>query len=330
MSLNPTITLIDDGARITLAPFGRQDVARALVGLTPMAALALVGRLYALCPMAQGWALRGALQAGGADLPPAPYQAGWLWAEIARELGLRIVMDWAVALGRAAQGDAARALLALTTPDAGRGPDAAGLGDWSARHVFAMRPRDWARTACAGQLADWAGGGATLAARAIAHVMARPTLCQPAPVEPGSLLHRHATHPLIAALPPGSVLARLVAQLLDLATVPDQMAVAGRLGASVPCSRGTLTHALRLQSGLIVEARIDAPTDRAYATGGAAQAVLATICAPDAGISDPVGRRDLATWAMLGLNPCVGWSILTRAIAPAVATRHPAATTEAV
>ena len=115
---------------------------------------------------------------------------------------------------------------------------------------------------------------------------------------------------------PEAVAPRLEARLAVLADQPLRMASwasgaplpcgeqrQGEGSAQVWCARGSLRHRLRLAldndgAPQVAQYTIDTPTERAFAPGGEAEALLA-------------GVRSLAEaqWAMQALDPCVEWRI---------------------
>lgn len=277
--------------------------------------------------------------------------------ELAQEHAWRLLLNWPEQAGaplgiapdmasllklRQSAGDSARfaATLAELLTTTLLGEPAA---DWLARDLAGFD--DWRRagptpTACLfAALGDGADAGISRVSLLpslerlqdeAAHDLARraletPAFCaQPlwhdAPAETGALA-RLLEQPLLAAWIAQrgrGAGARLLARLLELATLPDRLLAdtpdagpalvrAWSLGdngglAGVETSRGLLLHVVRLQAGKVAEYRIVAPTEWNFHTAGALAQALSGLAPGD----------DLAARARLvaqSLDPCVAFGI---------------------
>lgn len=136
-------------------------------------------------------------------------------------------------------------------------------------------------------------------------------------------LSRQAWHPLIQALGEGrghGIGARLIARLVELAGLPDRMAVlieAASEGdeavdacgdgigiARSEAARGRLIHGVEIRDGLVKRYLILAPTEWNFHPEGAAAQALALIAG--SGRSDARGLADLMIGAF---DPCVEYSL---------------------
>ncbi|MCB1473215.1 MAG: nickel-dependent hydrogenase large subunit [Rhodobiaceae bacterium] len=136
-------------------------------------------------------------------------------------------------------------------------------------------------------------------------------------------LSRRAGHPLVACLGSGGLAARLVARLVELASLPGELrrlvrncgpvaerfALEGTSGggagiAAVEAARGRLLHAVRIADAKVAAWAILPPTRVNFATDGIAARCLAAM--PEAPDGD---RLDLARLYVNAIDPCVACDV---------------------
>ncbi len=326
----------------------RASAAVLLQGLPVARAAALLAQLFTLCGRAQGAAAaaaRGVAREGGVSR----HLDGAIAAEAAQEHLWRLLVDWPRELGlesaisvfahwrRALAGDwqtlhESRFLdflggdLFVMAPDAWLGMTTAeDFSDW----CFAAK--GWAAQLCR-QLADEGKGEALLppvvqlpALDSVAAGMDRPELSQVfserptwqgLPAETGAYSRRQGD-PLIRALAPQPLLARLVARLQELAalavndvarplpgTVAAQSLGGDRGRALVETARGLLMHELLVADGTVARDVIVAPTEWNFHPEGALPSLLVGRYCATALQAAALARR-----AVLTLDPCVAHEI---------------------
>lgn len=290
----------------------RPPVARLLPGRTPHQVLAAVPLLHALCREAQGAAAAAALAAAAGQPAPEPrHQA--LWQEILHEHLWRLLLDWPPALGLEAPRDA--------------------FTRWRRQHQGA------ASDLCAAARTLFETGLGLdpehghlhpdgLAARCLAALGQAPEMPAPreaslpdpaawlsASPDPASLRDEGTADDGTIATPPTPGLAyaqrlagaRLAWQALAAAR-PCPVRSAGRDGRGLGLAwtaRGLLLHDVRLDAdGRVADYRIQAPTDRLFAT--VAPLTRQLQAQPHAKAAE--ARRSLER-AILALDPCVPWQI---------------------
>lgn len=290
------------------------DAAPLFLNVRPDQVPALARAVYAICGEAHGQAAERAIDAARGIAPSTETLANReaaLWMEVAREHGLRIALDWPRAIDAAPDHATARAYLARV-----RSAKPAVLSALIAETVTGVPPARWLALDTTGALRTWAEATNSVAARLIAARLGDPPDLPPLPEEEGSAVARNADHPLLAlALPKGSVIARHTARLIDLCRIPARIAAlrAGEITpmpgvspepgtgrATIVCSRGALTHEVRLSGERIESYRIDPPTWRLFAHDGVVAGHLqALIHRPER------ERRRAAEALILALDPCV-------------------------
>lgn len=316
------ITLGPGPARI--ASTRRPGLSRLMNGRTPDAALSLLPRLFALCGEAHRAASSLALSGHCTQA-----QMRLVRAEQAREHLLRLIMSW-----RAEDAPALPAppVMALVGTARAGGDVARDLAAYLEAHVLGLPPEAFLETA---RLEDWRATAATAPARYLGAVIARgqaglgalapsflPDLPEemlttrletPAfaarpewdgPRETGPL-QRHHAHPLVASVVAehgAGLLARLVARLVELASLPGALAAAQEVEITpglgvVETARGRLIHAGRVENGQIVDYKIVAPTEWNFHPEGVAARALA-------GVSE-----DEAAAVIEAIDPCVDYQM---------------------
>lgn len=327
----------------------RPQLARRLMaGRMPEEAADLAGLVFSLCGQAQRAAAQAACRAarGGEDTPwdPTP-----VLMELAREHAWRLLLDWPQDVGLPPE---MSALLALR--QAPPAHFATTLETLLAEYLLGEAPAGWLARDLAG-LSDWARQGTTLPARlfaslgegsdtgtcqaallpalpdwnqesatALAHrALGEPAFCgmpdwHGAPAETGAIA-RHSSHPLVAqwiARRGRGMGARLLARLVELASLPDHLRMGGMpvMGAwsivkgvgmaGVETSRGLLFHVARLEEGVVADYRILAPTEwNFHPAGPLAQALTGLDAAPEENL-DALARR-----VARSLDPCVAFDV---------------------
>ncbi|HXQ32120.1 MAG TPA: hypothetical protein VN790_09175 [Steroidobacteraceae bacterium] len=309
----------------------RPQPSRVLVGSTPAVALAMLGRLYAVCGRAQRACAELALAAaGGLPLPGArrAQLARVVGCEAVQEHLWRLMLDWPVKLGLspltelfkrwygsigAGEPGWAAALLEELA-DRGLGVPLAQLSDWRSLALFDQ----WSNSSPAAL--------ATLFQRLHqAGVAQCPSVDEPCDgtlaAECACTLAGYAEHPWLAALAAqgrwleahvGARLVGAVALATALAAdagVPIDMdaeaPAPGRGLAIVTTARGILAHDLTLVAGRIAAYAIRTPTDCNFAPDGAFVRRVVGRRAPTA----EAARRCADLWA-LALDPCVSYAVL--------------------
>lgn len=305
----------------------RPDTSRLLPGRTPDEALALLGRLYAVCGHAQRAAAELALGAA-LGCPPTPARHAELVSgcvsEAAQEHLWRLLVDWPKKLGMtvrqerfthwyrrcaSADRDWAADLLAELSAE-WLGVPAAEIDDWIDLRAFDA----WAERS-GPELAP-------LFRRLRTSPELRATAARPHAVDETGPVVQHAEHPWIAALLAAGrpVEARVAARLVGLVALAGNVAnrgdpdcetefdadapAPGRGTAVVTTARGLLVHEVSVGAGRIERYGIHTPTDCNFAARGAYVAHVEGRPVADAGAA--VRLADL--WA-LALDPCVPYRI---------------------
>lgn len=305
----------------------RPDTSRLLPGRTPDEALALLGRLYAVCGHAQRAAAELALCAALGRAPAAGRPAELLCActsEAVQEHLWRLLVDWPKKLGLSPQQDRfAHWYRRCSVAD----------GSWPA-DLLAELAADWLACPVA-DLETWSDlrtcdawserAEPTLAPlfRQLHSAAAVPARAGAAPAadETGPVA-QHAEHPWVSALLGAGreIEARVAARLVGLVALAGNFASgcdpdreldfdadapgAGRGRAVVTTARGLLVHEVEVEAGRIASYRIQTPTDRNFASDGA---YVAHVEGVPAGTAAAAARcADL--WA-LALDPCVPYRI---------------------
>lgn len=278
------------GGRLDLAVrLERPPVFRLFVGRSPAFVAAAVPRLYTLCARAQQSAAAAALTAAaGEALPPRDHAA--LWKEVLHEHLWRLCLDWPPALGLP---PAREAFVAWRAARAGAGFAAATEG------VLAFLEGPWA-----------AGCRARLPAASEGENFDPPALCPDdwlaywtGVTEAPPL----ARPPSVAAAWQARLLAARTAARALLAGAPHPLAAAGEDGWGIgqaPTARGVLTHAVRLEGGLVADYRVWAPTDRHFSDA----AGLAGLLAGGRWANIAAATRALEQ-AILALDPCLPYTL---------------------
>jgi hypothetical protein len=311
----------------------RPQPSRVLEGATPATALAMLGRLYAVCGRAQRACAELALAA--ADGRPLP---GARRAELARAVGCeavqehlwRLMLDWPAKLGLAPltqifkrwygrigkdePGWAEALLEELAGP--ALGVPIAQLSDWASLALF---DRWWSSSPAAlatlfqrlheADVAQWArpdepchGTLAAECACTLAGYAEHPWLA--ALAAHGRWLEAHVGARLVGAVALASALAAEAGVPVEMdaeATGP------GRGVAIVTTARGMLTHEVTLVAGRIAAYQIHTPTDCNFAPDGAFVRRVVGRRAPTA----EAARRCAELWA-LALDPCVSYAVLAQ------------------
>jgi hypothetical protein len=302
------------------------QASRVLAGRTPDEALALLGRLYAVCGQAQRAAAELALCAAGGPALTADRRAA-LETGVAHEGVVehlwRLLVDWPRKLGVTGAPDRfAYWYRRIAAREAGWhelerelaidwiGAPVAPLVEWSELDEFDA----WHR------VSDTPFARLFAALHAAAPVEAARLAGEGAP-ETGAV-EQYADHGWIAALLGAGrglearVAARLVAAsaLIGALASPaecdsevelDAASPAERCGrAAVQTARGMLVHDVRLEDGRIASYAIRTPTECNFADGGAYRALVTQRNAADA--ASAARLADL--WA-LALDPCVPYSV---------------------
>ena len=332
-------------AQVAIAS-SRPQAAAVLHGLPVAQAVALLPRLYALCGQAQGVAAataRSAAEDGNCQQQQDPAVA----AEAAQEHLWRLLIDWPRELGLtpsiAAFAHWRRAL-------AGGGLSGAAFLDFLGNDLFGMKPDVWLARIALEDFSDWCAGSPALAARICRQLAADdhgPVVFQkpvqlkafdpvaamsdwpeltPAfserplwhgmPAETGAYSRRHQD-PLISALTPRPLLARVVARLQELTalavndfalSLPGATAALpfgrGTGRALVETARGLLMHELTLEGGKVARYVIVAPTEWNFHPAGALPSLLVGQSVATAEQAAMLARR-----AVLVLDPCVAHEI---------------------
>ncbi|HXQ64676.1 MAG TPA: hypothetical protein VN787_07465 [Steroidobacteraceae bacterium] len=309
----------------------RPQPSRVLVGSTPAVALAMLGRLYAVCGRAQGACAELALAAAsGLPLPGARR------AELARRVGCeavqehlwRLMLDWPAKLGLAPLTELfkhwygrigadepgwAPALLEELA-DRALGVPLAQLADWQSLALFDR----WSSSSPAAlatlfQRLHEAG----IAQCADVDESCRATLA----AECACTLAGYAEHPWLAALARRGrwLEAHVGARLVGAVTLTSALAAEscapvemdaeapapGRGVAIVTTARGVLALDVTLLAGRIAAYEIRTPTDCNFAPDGAFVRRVVGRSAPTA----EAARRCADLWA-LALDPCVSYAVL--------------------
>jgi hypothetical protein len=303
----------------------RPDTSRLLPGRTPAEALALLGRLYAVCGQAQRAAAELALGAALAR-PPSVARREELLRECAREAVQehlwRVLVDWPKKLGLApAQDRFAYWYRRCAGADAAWPADLRTelAGSWLACPVDAIDA--WHQL---GAYEAWCARTEPALAplfRALRAAAPEQSGAAPSADETGPVV-QHAEHPWIAALLASArpLEARVAARLVGLVALAGNLAhcgdpdaetefdadspAAGRGRAVVTTARGVLVHDVRTDGERIASYSIHTPTDCNFAAHGAYVAHVQGRAARSA--EEAVRVADL--WA-LALDPCVPYAV---------------------
>lgn len=245
----------------------RPPVAQALVGLAPDEALNRVPLYYSLCAHAQREAGRLALLAAGqaTDVPVASWQ---LWAECLHEHLWRLLLDWPRRFDAAPQ----TAVFAAWRSVRGQGRSA--LVAATVGVLDETLGRD--------------GNGGVLVA-GLSRLQAD-----------GALVLRAGLEARLAAL--RAALESLAADDVYPHGSSGQPGV-GHGEAWIHTARGALRHELRLDGGRIVGWRVEAPTDRNFASETGIVKLLPASLPTRAAAQEAVER------AVLLLDPCVAYEV---------------------
>lgn len=315
MKLRPGLNILipaEPGGRVRVDYRSASGAARLLIGREPEEAAALLGQVFAICPAAQQFAARLAMAAAlNQRVEPETYAMGWraVRLEALREHALRILLGWAAVLGEAPDRAAAAEINQRS-----RAGQVTGLRTIIADKVMGQDAADWLGWTSRDALTGWARAGESVAARMIARMLAHPGPAIAPPVAPETLLARHHGHPLFEWEGLTGPAAHQVARLIDLAMLADAFdgrgpgiaepwskhEEAGAGHAAMPCSRGLLTHHVRIADGRIVAYAILSPTDAAFGSGGYGLEWLERIA-----VRDPDKREAAARDILLALDPCV-------------------------
>lgn len=282
---------------------GTGRVARVLVGRDVGEVVPVLGRMFAICPAAQQLAARLALAAAEGEMDGSGEivaLAGRARGESLREHGLRVLLGWSAALGETPDRELAARVNLETRGDA-LDEVAERIGQW----VFGGPTEQWLVDE---NLARWAARGETLAARFVARALAEDMVPQAPAMPSGTLVERHAAHRALAGLAPGSLATFHAARLADLARLvagggrempAAQLTGPGAAQVTVDCSRGALSHRVRVTQGRVSGYEIVSPTDAAFADEGFGRRWL------DAVATLPADGREGAVHAILAaLDPC--------------------------
>lgn len=315
MKLRPGLHILipaEPGGRVRVDYRSASGAARLLIGREPEEAAALLGQVFAICPAAQQFAARLAMAAAqNRRVEPETYEAGWraVKLEALREHALRILLGWAAVLGEAPDRAAAAEINQRS-----RAGQVTGLRTIIADKVMGQDAADWLGWTSRDALTGWARAGESVAARMIARMLAHPGPVIAGPVAPETLLARHHGLPLFEWEGLRGAAAHQVARLIDLAMLADgfdgrgpgiaepwsRSEDAGVGHAAMPCSRGLLTHHVRIVDGRIVAYTILSPTDAAFGCSGYGLDWLEQIA-----VRDPDKREAEARDILLALDPCV-------------------------
>lgn len=305
------------------------SVASLLIGRAPFEALELLPVVYSLCAHAHVSAARAAL-----GVASCTGENQMVLAENAREHLLRIMIGWTngaidipVAPVMSLVGQMKDALadndVALVSGQ---------LQELLKVHVFGMDPQTFLRLEFDHWLAtvdtsvarfcqkiiasDWQAIGCTtpsflpdLPTKQLSARMLDETYCLApdwlgAPCETGPLA-RQNNHPMIAKLVNehgNGLLPRLVARLVDLAQIPQQMLAANTAKRQdgmgvVETARGRLIHAAKVSDGVIQSYQIVAPTEWNFHPSGVAAQALRGLDAAQARVM------------IEALDPCVDFEL---------------------
>ena len=280
-----SIHLGADGGHVVprIAQAAGLPVAAMMLGQPAERVAELMPRLFNLCSVAQGLAVRLSL-----DLP---FQgAGDLRREILRDHLAKLYLHWPRLLGLEP-----RALPSNWT-DGGSGLVNALWGG-----ARPDRARDWLASGHGVSPVLRAIAGRFEAGEAVAQV---PSLHAPLSVTPqeNSPAGRVADDPLMAEIAGAfgrGPLWRAFGRLVDLTRWAENAPEAGRLAdgtALVPAARGTYAFRARAVEGLVAEFSRVTPTDHLTAPGGALDQCLAAL---------PVAKRSQAALVVDILDPCV-------------------------
>lgn len=326
----------------------RPPAAGVLHGLPVAQAAALLPQLFALCGRAQGAAAaaaRRAAEEGGFSRK----QDRTVAAEAAQEHLWRLLVDWPRELGLA---PAAAAFAYWRRALAGAAPTLNGAPflDFLGEDLFGVAPDAWLGMNSVENFSDWCSASPALAAQIcrqladdgkgvavsppvaqlqafdsvaagtdwpeLSQAFSERPIWQGLPAETGAYSRRMGD-PLIRALAPRPLLARVVARLQELAALALNdfaQPLAGALTALplgkdsgralVETARGLLMHELALEGGKVARYVIVAPTEWNFHPAGALPALLiGRNCAA------ALQAAALARRAVLALDPCVAHEI---------------------
>lgn len=283
--------------RIGLTPAGavsvnltRPLVARVFIGQNPEAVVKTVPYLYTLCAHAQRAAAQAALAAAG-GVPARTLDADELWLEVVHENFWRLLLDWPVVFGLA--------------------PAKAEFVRWRGER-FGPQRNAATRDVLVRVLQP-------LIENCLAATVDRPTATEfdfPGLTPADWLAYCRGAHAAVpASRRPASVAEALLRRLAEVTRavqalengLPFPMAAAGEAGWGVGQSltaRGVLTHAARVEDGVVTDYRVWAPTDCHFADAGGLQALLAGSVWPE-----QMALRQRIDQAVLALDPCLPYVV---------------------
>lgn len=334
-----TIDLGADGS-VRLLSNRTALVASLLEGRPRDEALELLPRLFSLCANAHVAAARAAM-----GLEIRRKDTLLVLAENAREHLLRIMLGWK-AEGEVLRMPAPPVMALVSDMETAQTESdvANTLSDYLEAHVLGARPETFLQIKTLAQFDEWLGTTDTGVTVFLNRIRAKnwqslgaitpdflPDLPSVAllerlnetsftqrpdwlgePRETGPLARQHAQPLVVSALGAhgAGLLARMVARLVELAQIPDQMQQDQTAGSHtnglgiVETARGRLIHAARLGEDVITRYRILAPTEWNFHARGAAMQSLASL--PD---GDQDTRRRQARRVLEAIDPCVDFEL---------------------
>lgn len=278
----------------------------------------LMPLLFAVCSRAQTQASQWALAMAAGETPDSTVPAA-VTAEAIREHMMRIAVDWAKALNQTPDTTILRRIHALPKQASeGTRGDVAHLADELLAELVAGRAR-----LAAG---DWSGllTETSLAGRLLHHVVARgwsdwgrSASSDPAETSAFTLVRDDPAMAALVAQHGDGLLPRLSARLVHLARLIETLADGGAKArlhrhegwgeATLPTSRGLLTHRVKRADDLVIAYDIIAPTDINFRPHGIAAASLKSF-APS---TDEQAMRLMVE----AIDPCVSYSF-TETVSP--------------
>lgn len=328
-----------DGSMASLRYLDQIQVAPLLIGRTCGNANALLASVHVVCGHAHSQAGVSAMEHAMGIMPaPSTRTARHLlvMTETVREHGVRLALDWPHLSGKVSQPGLARPFLLLASrartalsieqapfmhgAQTAPGPDSASfIAEIEAlleTSYFGMSPALWQQLETIDEIRDWATQTAGPAADCIGWLLNMSDIAQAAARAPNdvSLYTRHAGAPLLQTLPKGTLLARHLARLIDLASLPGRMRALLAGNEDMPAeetnpvvwtSRGALRHECALSEGRIVSYKIITPTDTHFAQGGIARNMVERASA----MARPQVRKNFIQAVMQAFDPCVPYEI---------------------
>ncbi len=334
-----TINIGADGA-VTLQSNRISEVGRLFIGRKPDEVLDLLPLVFSLCGRAHVAAARQAISARVApDLAQSDARA--VLAENAREHLLRILTGWQV---EGASDMPALEVMSLvrTADEVGAEAVAKQVSEILKNHVLGIEPADFLAINTPGDFFDWLAASPSIAARYLGQLCKAGMQSQGATqprflpllaaneltsrlADPGFAMrpewdgHPHETgplarqksHPMITGLKQefgSGLLVRLVARLVDLAKIPQQLQTLSpyqteTLGLGVvETARGRLIHQVRMDGDRIVDYRTLAPTEWNFHPEGVVVQALKTL-PPSADIANH------ARVLIEAIDPCVDFEV---------------------